>query len=152
MGRVRNIKSGHILTPQHSKRLNNYTTVCLSKNNKTSTFALGRLVLKHFQRDKICKNFVAHHIDFNHKNNKNSNLVKTTLSEHFRLVKKKNKDIGVSKVNIRGLDYWRAVLTIKKKIKTLGYFQTKQEAKECFQENYFKYNGIWLDMEGNVVA
>lgn len=137
-GAIVNIKSGRQLSAFLT--LQGTEAVCLSKNNRTTTKSLGRLVLKHFTKKP--PRFTTVHLDGDLTNNKRSNLKRGTRSEAMLIARRAKAELrGISKWSI-GNKKWRAVLAYQGKVNTVGYFNTKKEAIKAYFGAYKNMHGV----------
>lgn len=126
-----------------SKYANDYGTlfVYLYLNNKGINKPIHRLVLKHFKKKERLKDYGLH-IDYDRKNNKATNLKWASLGDirrHHNV--RKNKVRGVYRWNIGNKKY-RVAIKFKTKLKTIGYYKTKNEAVNAYMINYKKFYGV----------
>jgi len=91
LGRVRNTKTGNILTNSFS-RSNNYFKVTLTVNGKPKPIEVHRLVAETFKPKRTNNKLVVDHIDGNKLNNVESNLEWITQSQNLAKSKRVNKN------------------------------------------------------------
>lgn len=139
-GTVINSKTAHIMKIHY---INNGSRpyVWLSKNNKSKPFMVAKLVhlvyVSPYQVDGIL-----------HKNQdiqdcEDVNLAAGTKSaQRAQALQYKNRPKGVYKWKHKSYTKYRAALKMEGKVKTLGYFETEEEARECFEEAYKQYYGF----------
>lgn len=139
-GDVRRISTQRVLKPWYNKHLNNYATVRLRKKvgGDTRNISLARLMLHTFQYSLKRKKYALHY-DMDHTNNTNDNLAWSTRGDLMRY-KRSGKVKGVYKWSI-GKNKFRAVLKIGKKVRTLGYYRTFEQAQHVHYEAFLKTFG-----------
>ncbi len=120
----------------------------LTKHNNVKRITAHKLVFQHFKQTELNPKYWIHHKDFNKENNHSPNLNQKSRGDYLRLWNiRKNRIRGVYKYKqiSRGKLYekWRAVLKHKNKVKTIGYFQTQQEAEKAFCEGYQNMYGVF---------
>jgi len=120
----------------------------LSNKGTFITIAAHLLVLHHFKRKELDKNYGLH-IDGIKINNRINNLKWATLGEIMSATKRRNNEKkgkirGVYKhTNMSGTTRYRAVLTLGKgKQKTLGYFDKKKDAIMFYKQKYKEMYGV----------
>jgi hypothetical protein len=135
-GRVRNDKTKKILKNRTHDM--GYYTVYLHSDN----LRVHRLVANAFIVNAMNKNCVDH-IDNNRKNNHISNLRWSTNSENqMNKSKHSNNTSGVIGVNwSKDHNKWGARISIDRKCKYLGYFDTIEESKEARLKAVKQYYG-----------
>lgn len=141
-GRVKNTKTGRIL--KSGKHTHGYKLVVLSKNCKTKTFTIHRLVALEFIPNTENKKCVDH-IDGNPSNNVVSNLRWATVAENMQ-----NSKIGKNNTSrFKGVVYHKAIkkyqanIRIDGKRKYLGLFQTAEEAGKAYNDAALKHFGTF---------
>lgn len=142
-GRVRNKSTEYILKPY--KTLSGSSLVCLQRFDGRSTYrSIARLMMLAFKKKP--PKFTPTFKDGDVKNLSLDNLKRGTRSENLlNIRRRKNKMRGVSKYNNPGMvtQKYRAYLSLgKMKSKTIGYFNTKKEAKIAFFNAYKEYYGV----------
>lgn len=114
---------------------NGYLFVSLSKNNKSRSIKIHKLVASAFlgHTSKGYNGLIVDHIDNNKLNNKLENLQLITARENCSKDKKgSSKYTGVSWNKHR--NKWIAHITINNKQKHLGYFTDELEASKTYQK------------------
>lgn len=108
-----------------------YIIVQFSKDKKLKPHYVHRLVANHFIFNPLNKAEV-NHIDEYKNNNRKVNLEWNTRVEnlHHSLKDKTSRYIGVC-TDKRRKNKWRAIISIKRKNKSLGSFSTELEAGIC---------------------
>jgi hypothetical protein len=83
------------------------------------------------------------HIDGNRSNNSFSNLREATISQnHFNIGKTASNKTGFKGVSwFKRTRKWRARITVSRKGRTIGYFDTKEEAHEAYKAAAAEYHG-----------
>ncbi len=142
-GRVRNKSNKYILKPYKTSSGN--SLACLQRFDGRCTFrSIARLMMLAFKKKP--PKFTPTFKDGDVKNLSLDNLKRGTRSENaLNIRRRKNKMRGVSKYNNPGMvtQKYRAYLSIgKMKSKTIGYFNTKKEAKIAFFNAYKEYYGV----------
>ena len=107
-------------------------------NNKC--YYLHRIIYKYFNEDWDINNNPRKnpidHININTLDNRIENLRLVTVSQNSRNINKRpnssSKYIGVR----RKYNKWEASITINRKVKYLGLFDTEEEAYECYKKKY----------------
>lgn len=147
-GDVRIIESKRLLTK--FKFSNGALYVGLNKNGHTTSIAIHRLVFKHFKIEELSKKKWVHHLDFNKENNHSPNLDQKSRGDYLRLWNtERNRQRGVyfykqPKKNGKGFyEKYRAVVKYRDKVKTLGYFKTKQEAEIAYYGGFKELYGYY---------
>ena len=121
---------------KHNNNKCGYKLIDLYKNSKRKTLKIHRLLAIHFivQPDN-CP--IVDHIDRNPLNNNLENLRWTTYSINCRNKRNTGRYLkGVSK-NKKGNKY-QSKITIDRKLKHLGSFNTELEAHNCYMIEYNK--------------
>lgn len=116
--------------------------VSIQKTNGIYSYkSVANLVLSHFKKHEIDKNY-ALHINYNTLDNNSTNLKWATLGDIRRIsFEKKKKSRGVYKYKHAKKKQWRAVLKIDNKTITIGYYKTKTQAQIAYRMKYFEtYN------------
>jgi hypothetical protein len=134
-GRVKKINKNNFIIRKLSINNHGYYHVGLSKNGKTKTLDVHKLVAIHFLNHTPCKwKIVVNHKDFNRLNNHVDNLELITARENTNLKHKKHssKYTGVSwhKSNCT----WTAYIFINKKLKHLGSYNNEFDAHLAYQK------------------
>ena len=131
------VESYHSKNPKILKNIidrGGYKKLGLSKNDKRKSYRIHRLLAIHFienPNDYPC----VDHIDRDKQNNNLNNLRWTTTSINCRNIKNYGKYMkGVHKNGKR----FEAAITIDKKYKYLGYFDTELEAHQAYMVEYNK--------------
>lgn len=120
-----------LLTP--CKNSNGYLTVNLYKNSKNSNVKVHKLVAIHFLNHKPCNyKEVVNHIDFDKSNNKidNLELISQRENSNQKHIESVSKYVGVSRCRYK----WRATMSIGRKSKHIGVFETEIEASNAYQK------------------
>lgn len=137
---VLNLRTGNLLSPykDHTGAFRYH----LSKNNNRKGIAAHKLVWRHFKKSHLGTKLIMH-IDYNKENNYTKNLDKLKRGDYLRLWNEyKNRVRGVYKHTQikKGVNYtfWRAVLKVNNKVKTLGYYKTRKEAIEGYFLGYLE--------------
>jgi|688.fasta_scaffold1306147_1 hypothetical protein len=132
-GEVRNNKSGRILRPAPDG--DGYMRVALCKNGKQNTYKIHRLLGVYFL--DCPPHLFMDHIDGDRKNNALSNLrVVTHQHNHFNRTTAKGYTWNIQ------MNKWQAVLSVSGKNKSLGYYDTKEEARAAYLEGKKIYHVI----------
>ena len=143
-GRVRNKSTGYIL--KNSFGLSGGPVVHLQRTtfDKSVCRTVARLMMLAFKKKP--PKFTPTFKDGDVKNLSLDNVKRGNRSENLlNIRRRKNKMRGVSKYNNPGMvtQKYRAYLSIgKMKSKTIGYFNTKKEAKIAFFNAYTEYYGV----------
>lgn len=141
-GRIRNCKTNKILKPFKSNKHSKLLYVGLSRKSETCTFAVHKLVATHFDRMEL-KDETAYHINFIQNDNRDLNLMgcsKGAAIARTRRHNNKRKYRGIHKFAYNKTKKWRALLCIgKMKVKTIGYYKTRNEAFIAYQKAYKSY-------------
>lgn len=145
-GEVRGLYRNTLLKPTND--LSGGLSVCLHKNENIKRIVIHKLVFQHFKKKELDKKKWVHHLDFNKENNHSPNLNQKSRGDYLRLWNAhKNRVRGVYKWKMtnKGIEYqkWRAVVKHKNKVKTIGYFDKKQEAEKAFCVGYKKIYGFF---------
>jgi hypothetical protein len=112
----------------------------LYKNGKRKSFSLARTVLKYFKKKEIKKDY-ALHLNLNNHDNKSNNLKWSTLGDIRRYINSiKKKKRGISYFP-KGHKHYRAIIKVKNKVITCGYFKTKKEAERCYIKKFIDIYG-----------
>ena len=115
-------------------------TILSSGKRQTNSIPIDKLVLKYFKGIKRSKKF-ALHLDFNKLNDKSINLDWSKRGDLLRYYNtRKNKIRGIYPWRI-GKKKFRAVLKIRKKVVSLGYFNTYDDALKVYLDSYTKAFG-----------
>jgi hypothetical protein len=119
-----------------------YLLVGLSKDGKTKTFQVHKLVAMAFLGHKPCgMKMVVDHIDNNQLNNRVDNLQLTTQRHNTS----KDKSGGTSKyIGVywcRLNKKWGATIRLNGKVNYLGYFNDEIKASEAYQNALKKFGG-----------
>jgi hypothetical protein len=140
-GNVKVIKTGKILHHFKCQQGHRYT-VSLYKNGITKARIISKLVLIHFKRYPNQKEISAF-LDGNTQNNHIKNLDWMTRGGWLRFCRtKEGKVKGVYKhINTAGTLKWRSTIQVKGKVKTFGYFKTREEAINCTYKTYMEKFG-----------
>ena len=139
-GRVRNSKTGRILKPGIGSH--RYLLVCLSKEGKSRTPCIHKLVAQEWIKNPDNKRCVDH-IDGDKTNNHRENLRWATHSENSRNRKMQTNTSSVYKgvCFYKPLQKWAAKLRINAKTKHLGYFTNEREAAEAYNAAAIEHYG-----------
>ena len=137
-GNVRNNKTGRVLKPYDSGR--GYLFVDLN-NGKRKTIQVHRLVALSFLENP--ENYKeVDHIDQVKTNNRFDNLRWCSRNQNNRNVKKRSNTSSTYK----GVSWhkfhnkWASTITLNKRNTHLGYFETEEEAFECFKKFVISHN------------
>ena len=119
-----------------------YHQCYLSKNGKTKSLKVHRLVALSFIENETHSNLI-NHIDGNRKNNLASNLEWVNNSEnalhgHLRRANKSSKYPGVS--YIKRDKKWYASVFFKGKNKSLGTYHKEEDAYNAYKKAVLDYN------------
>jgi hypothetical protein len=139
-GNVRNDETGKFLKGRNNGR--GYLRVTLSKNKIPKIFSIHRLVGLHFiENGNNCKEI--DHINRDRLDNCVDNLRWVSRSQNqANRGKSKNKTSIYKGVSFfKRNNKWISQITIDKKIKVFGYFNTELEAFEC-RQNYILNNNL----------
>lgn len=142
-GEVINVKTGNKLKPYTNE--NGYLEVGLSKNKRTHTKRIHRLVGIAFI-DKINEKSLIDHKDCNKTNNRLDNLRWCNNSENMRNSKISSRNNS----GVRGVSFdkekqkWKAVITVNGKIMHIGYFEDLEVAKIARQDKSKEIFGEFL--------
>jgi hypothetical protein len=114
-----------------------YKLVCLSKNGKTKTFTVHKLVAVVFMSYiPTDRSIVIDHIDNNPQNNSVENLQIITQRKNASKDRHRHnytsKHIGVS--FCKQTSKWRAVITTKGKKTCLGRYYKEEDAAKAYKE------------------
>ena len=137
-GNVKNSKTNRIMKPGNHPK--GYKLVDLSKNGKSKTFRVHRLVGIAFLENPDNKPMIDH-IDENKSNNNVKNLRWATPKDNkYNQGKQINNTTGFKGVNFDKKKY-RAQIRINGKLKHLGYFKTAEEASRAYEEKAKEIHG-----------
>lgn len=143
-GRVINSKTNHELK-QWSQTRSGRLYVGLSKKGKSWNLPVTTLVHNHFHKTSPFLS-VGVNKDCNPVNNISQNVDGGTRGDLIRRnYTAKNKKRGAypwkdpSNPNRK----WRAMIKYEGKLITLGYFETKEDAYDCYQESFASMHGFW---------
>lgn len=110
--------------------------VMLRNINGSKSISLANLVIKYFDKDWSLNKQYALHLDYNRSNNIETNLECTTRGDLLRYWHRyRNKIRGIYDWNI-GHNKFRVALKHKDKVKTVGYYKTKDEALMGYYNAY----------------
>jgi NUMOD4 motif len=142
-GRVRNKDTKYILKPTMTPSGGSVVCLCRFDGRRTSK-SIARLMMLAFKKKP--PKFTPTFKDGNVKNLSLDNLKRGSRSENLlNINRRKNKLRGVSKYNNPGMvtQKYRAYLSLgKMKSKTIGYFNTEEEARIAFFNYYKDYYGV----------
>jgi hypothetical protein len=142
-GRVRNKDTKYILKP--TLTCSGGSIVKLQRfDGRATSRCVARLMMLAFKKKP--PKFTPTFKDGNVKNLSLDNLSRGSRSENlFNINRRKNKLRGVGKYNKPGMitQKYRAYLSLgKMKTKTIGYFNTEEEARIAFFNFYKEYYGV----------
>ena len=104
-----------------------YLIVALTKNSKSRTYPIHKLVAMSFLNHKPCgMKLVIDHIDDNRLNNCPSNL--QILTNRQNITKNRGDSLGA----YRSRNKWESRITINGHCFRLGYFETKEDAHNAY--------------------
>lgn len=145
-GRVKNVDTGLILKPWIGNN-GGYKCISLSRNNKSKSFLLHRIIAEAFinnPENKYCVDHKNHNILDNNLNN----LRWATHQENNRNASKRNTNTsGYTGVTyVKRLSKFRSRYTSKigKRIH-VGYFETAEEASDAYQKAIKKHYGAFAN-------
>lgn len=104
-------------------------------NGKHSPKSVSKLVLLHFKKKELGKDYSLH-LNRNQLDNKSRNLKWSTLGDIKRYIyetRKKKRGVYYFK---NGNKNWRAVIKVDNLTKTIGYFENKSEAEFIYKTTY----------------
>ncbi len=116
-----------------------YFGVCLTKNNKSKTLTIHKLMAIAFLNHRPCGfQLVVNHIDTNCENNNLYNLEIITQRENAnqKHIKSSSNYVGVSWN--KNAKKWESRITINGKLKYLGIFTDEKEAAQVYQNELNK--------------
>jgi len=127
------VSSDRFITPYKIKQR---LYAFIQKNNGvTSAKSISKLVLTHFKKKEIGKDFSIH-IDANTYNNRSTNLEWGTRGDVFRKANElKKKKRGVYRHEY-GKKNWKTIIKVDNKSETVGYFKTREDAEFVYQVTY----------------
>lgn len=112
----------------------------LQKKGISVRFNLSKLVVKYFNKNWTLEKQYALHVDYNRENNIETNLECTTRGDLYRYwYRFRNQTRGIYRFP-NGKKRFRAVLKVKDKTVTIGYFKQKNEALIAY---YSAYIGLY---------
>ena len=89
LGRIKSLIQCPSLIRSTKNKKGDYLRISLSKNGKTTTVLIHRVVWEAFNGD-ISKGYQVHHIDGNKQNNRLSNLLSISIKYHNSITLKEN--------------------------------------------------------------
>ena len=126
-GNCKIVSTGQVLKPGTNRE--GYLFIGLTNNGDRSTIKIHRLVANAFIENPESK-LIVDHINHDKKNNMISNLrwaTKTENNQNKSIMK--NNTSGYSGITfVEKSNKWRAIITVNKKPKHLGYFVLKEDA------------------------
>ena len=139
-GNVKNSKTNKIL--KHSNHRQGYKEIHLCKNGKRKIFKIHRLVAIAFLENPDNKPKVDH-IDENKADNNVKNLRWATNQENgFNINKQSNNKSGFKGVSLRkDINKYGACINIDGKNKSLGYYETAEEASKAYEAKAEQLHG-----------
>lgn len=146
-GRVRNTETKLFLTTNQCSRSSDKYYVGLSKNGRSKNYSVARLVLLAF-RPPATKGRWSVQLNGDATDFRPDNIESMTKSQGMRYVmhsrgrtKNAGKERGVYFYSRNKNKSWRAVIKVGKKVKTIGYYETKDEASKVFQAKFEQLHG-----------
>lgn len=139
MGYVINKNTGRILKPFKLEKGRQFY-VHLNKSNTSKPFNLARLVLTHFTKKELGKNF-AIHLNRLTSDNRVNNLKSSTRGDLIRWYnQEKKRPRGIYK-NTLGSKPFRVLIKYNNKAKTVGYFKHRSDAEVAYRQEYVRFYG-----------
>jgi len=135
-----------LLRKAKNRKLNlrwHYYKILLSKDDKHKVFNVHELVLLVYHGLKREKGQVINHIDLDKLNNYYKNLelvnIRENTSHYYKSTKKESKFISVTLDRDRHVKKWAARIWLNGKNKTIGRFETEEEAHQAYLDALKKY-------------
>lgn len=141
-GRVKSFQKNKETILRGHKFNNKYQQVWISNKKECHNIFVHILVLRHFKRKQLGKDYSLH-LNGLTLDNHEENLRWANKGDIYRFwYRHKKKQRGVYEVKIGNMYYWVAKLKINKKLKTIGYSPSKQIAELLYQNKYKEVYGI----------
>jgi len=143
LGRVKSIKFSKERILKHSSSSNEYLIVVLCKDNKTAIKKIHQLVVIAFLNHIPCGlKLVVNHKNFIRTDNRLENLEIVTQRENAnqKHLPSSSKYTGVCCCKVS--KKWISQITIKNKVKNLGYFNNEIDAHNAYQNELKKLTSI----------
>lgn len=138
-GNVLNTKTNKLLNPYDNGR--GYLFVDLTNNGKRKTIQVHKLVSFAFLENPNEYKEIDH-IDQEKTNNRIDNLRWCSRNQNNRNIQKRSNTSSKYKGVCwnKSHNKWHSNITLNKKKHNLGYFETEEEAFECFRQFVLEHN------------
>jgi hypothetical protein len=142
--------SGEVFSKKYDRFLKNdisnkgYIRVRITNEDGTKHKTIHRLVYENFGKDWNA-NLSVDHIDHNKQNNCIANLrMATNQQQAFNRRVKKNNKLQLKGVEQKSTNCFRARITVYGQRETLGYFRTKEEARQAYETKARELHGEYF--------
>jgi hypothetical protein len=148
-GQVFSKKCDRIL--KNSVNTRGYSKVVLRNEDGVKNKLLHRIVYENFGKDWN-PNLSVDHIDTNPQNNCIANLrMATNQQQQFNTKVRKTNKLQLKGVEQKSTNCFRARITIDGRRTAIGYFKTKEEARQAYETKARELHGEYFCENNNII-